>query len=326
MLYIDNRWRGHHGIARFSSQVIPRISSTHQKIGGAKPLGLRALLGGLAIGRNSRVYTPGFNATLTRAPQLLTIHDLIHLQLTDETSKAKGLYYEKVVKPSILRSGVVHTVSDYSKSQIEAWLGSRNVSVINVGNGVSDVFFRDAHASLEPGRASGPRFVYVGNLKSHKNASVIFAALRLRPDYSVDFVSSNRDEVIKQASAYGVEVQVGLISAISDSELAGLYEESAGLLFPSKMEGFGLPPLEALMAGSSVAYSSECAAVAEVVGQAGYAVDDAGSPVDWARAMDDLIGRMPVLTPAFRDNLRRKYSWSSVGERVQESLREWIDS
>lgn len=284
-------------------------------------MGLRALFAGLSIDAKSQVYTPGFNATLGRVTQLVTIHDLIHLQSSDETSMSKKLYYEKIIRPAIFRAGVVHTVSEYSKSQIENWLGSKNVSVVNVGNGVSNVFYREGR--IAPTELN-PRFVYVGNLKSHKNARVIFDALRLRPNYSVDFVTSGRNEVTQRAIASGVESQVTSISGISDIDLAGLYERSSGLLFPSLLEGFGLPPLEALMAGTPVAYSRECSAVAEVVGQAGYAVDDSGSPSGWAQGMDYLVESRQIVPDEVRAGLRSKYSWDGVGERVQESLNEWV--
>jgi glycosyltransferase involved in cell wall biosynthesis len=319
VLYVDERWKGHHGIARFASQVVPRLHVPSQPIEGPSPLGLRALTSGLRLTAADDIYSPGFNASATRARQLLTIHDLIHLDSRDEASRAKQLYYNCVVKPAVLRAGIVHTVSEFSKSRIHEWLNSAGVSVVNVGNGVSDIF--DAAGVCEP---LAPRtFLYVGNVKPHKNAEVLFDALKLRPSYRLLLVTGDAYHAEQNALRAGVQHQVHTINGVSDERLASLYRATSGLLFPSLLEGFGLPPLEAIMSGASVAYSSQCAAVVEVVGAAGYAVAEPRSPEEWAHAMDALLEVRPTLNEHVWVELQRRYSWDAVGARVNSSLKGW---
>ena len=54
---------------------------------------------------------------------------------------------------------------------------------------------------------------------------------------------------------------------VSDDELSGLYQSSKGLIYPSKYEGFGLPPLEAMSHGCPVLTTPYCS-IPEVCGQA----------------------------------------------------------
>lgn len=319
VLYVDERWRGHHGIGRFAGQVVPRLHIPFEPIEGPSPLGLRSLMSGAGLTAADHIYSPGFNASATRARQLLTIHDLIHLDSRDEASMAKQLYYNCVVKPAVLRAGVVHTVSEFSKTRIQEWLNSTGVSVVNVGNGVGDVF--DASGVREP---LVPRtFLYVGNTKPHKNVEVLFHALKLRPSYRLLVVTG--DIALAEGSALraGVERQVHAMSGVSDERLSSLYRSASGLLFPSLIEGFGLPPLEAVMSGAQVAFSSQCVAVVEVVGDAGHAVARPRVAEAWADAMDALLAMPRKVDAHVRSELRRRYSWDAVGARVNSSLGDW---
>jgi glycosyltransferase involved in cell wall biosynthesis len=213
----------------------------------------------------------------------------------------------------------VHTVSEYSRSRIQDWLSTPEVSVVNVGNGVSDVF-RDSGPveGLEIGT-----FIYVGNLKPHKNAHVIFEALKLRPNYRVMFVTADHEDVQRTAADLGVRDRVCVLSGISDVRLASLYRSSAGLLFPSLMEGFGLPPLEALLSGCPVAYSTDCVAARDVVGQAGSAVADSRSAEAWGAAMDGLVASERRVDSSLV-RLKQSSKWDHVAENVRSSLMMWM--
>lgn len=92
---------------------------------------------------------------------------------------------------------------------------------------------------------------------------------------------------------------VRLLGDVPDAELAELYRGALALLFPSLEEGFGLPILEAMQAGTPV-LTSKVSATAEVAGDAALLVDpmDTGSIRDGiARLMED---------PALREDLRRR--------------------
>lgn len=318
--YVDHRWNGHHGISRFANHVLPRLRVSFQNLTSEKPLGLLDAFAGARLSSRDRIYSPGFNAGISRARQLITIHDLIHLDTADEASTAKRLYYSAVVRPAVVRAGAVHTVSEFSRQRILEWLDSSNVDVINVGNGVDNTFdLEGLRANLLP-----QTFLYVGNVKPHKNAFVLLDALKLRPGYRILFVTSDGDEVLRRSLLAGVHNQVTTRSGVSDERLASLYRASSGLLFPSLIEGFGLPPLEALASGTTVAYSAQCAAAVEVVGPMGHAVADTRSASEWAVAMDELLEQTDGDDPGGRTGLRARHRWEDVGSRVNASLAGWL--
>ncbi|MGY4858074.1 glycosyltransferase family 4 protein [Cryobacterium sp. AP23] len=314
-LFVDDRWRGEHGIGRFATEVVARLEVPWLALGGqGSPT---SILDVLSVHRtklpsSSVLYSPGFNAGFTRARQILTIHDLIHLQIASEKSFAKALYYNAVVKRAIKRAGVVMTVSTTSARAIADWMGAADVEIVVVGCGRSRAF------AVEGPKATfdRPTFLYVGNLKPHKNVDVLFNALALRPEYNLIVVTSDVEQAESAVSKAGLGDRVSIRTGVSDDELASLYRGAAGALQPSILEGFGLPALEAMACGTRVASWTGCESVQEIRSDTGVTVESATSADEWARSMDSLVEQAeagPLAMPAAWNEL---YSWDGVGERV----------
>ncbi|MDF2048843.1 glycosyltransferase family 1 protein [Arthrobacter sp. Cr_A7] len=321
-LHVYSGWKGHHGIARFGREVITRLTlpfssvdSTHSPTSPLDVVGPYRF----RLRRSDLLYTPGFNAGICRAPQVLTIHDLIHLHVEDESSLTKRAYYELVVKPAVKKAGLVLTVSTASKEDIQTWLNCDDVRVINVGNGASAEFGSDEEQhNFE---VTADRFIFVGNLKPHKNLKVILQALRLRPHFSLDVVGSDANAVQSLARQFDVENQVVTHTSIDDSMLADMYRASAALLFPSILEGFGLPAVEAMRCGTPVVYWTGCTTVAEIAAESGFGVDSSADADAWANAMDECSksAESGKITPSEAWN--RQYDWERVASNVSNALR-----
>lgn len=89
-------------------------------------------------------------------------------------------------------------------------------------------------------------FLYVGNAYPHKNLEVLVQAAK-QADVRVVYVGKN-DYFYKR---------LGIVPrTVSDAELTKLYKGATALVFPSLMEGFGLPAVEALRVGCPVIVSN----------------------------------------------------------------------
>lgn len=99
-----------------------------------------------------------------------------------------------------------------------------------------------------------PYFIYVGNAYPHKNlARAIEAAAACEVNFAI--VSSRGvfvSRLVKLIRKLKAEKFVKLLGFVPDNELKNLYKDSEGFIFPSLYEGFGLPGLEAMAAGTLV--------------------------------------------------------------------------
>ncbi|HXV93625.1 MAG TPA: glycosyltransferase family 1 protein, partial [Pseudonocardia sp.] len=123
----------------------------------------------------------------------------------------------------------------------------------------------------------------------------------------------------------GLGGAVRMLGEVPDADLPALYSGARCLVLPSRAEGFGLPPLEAMACGCPVVVSS-AGALPEVVGPAGLVVppdDVAGLAAATGAVVDD-----PALRRRMRDaGLRRAagFSWERAAaetRRVHERLQD----
>ncbi|MFJ3380056.1 glycosyltransferase family 4 protein [Curtobacterium sp. NPDC090217] len=267
----------------------------------------------MSLSKNDVVYAPGFNAGITRATQLLTIHDLIHLQVPSEGSALKTLYYERIIKPAVMKAGLVFTVSETSAGYIGEWLGDDSVEIVNTGNGVSSEFTPDGPALQN----STPFFAYVGNLREHKNVDVVLDALGLLDDFGMVIVTADVAEARRRVTERGLENRVVVRNRVDDAELATIYRGAAAVVMPSTIEGFGLPAAEAVACGRPVAYWQGCASVAEIVGTFGSAVEGARDVDEWVEALQT-FGDTEFPPPS--TDRRSAWAWSSVAHVVAQRV------
>lgn len=319
-LLVDTRWTGQHGIGRYAHEIISRLQQPWE------PLALRGRASqaqDVLRHRRARatdvLYSPGYNGTFTRGRYVLTVHDLIHLQVPSSRRPAYLAYYNGVARPLIRRSGIVLTVSETSRSLLREWIDDDDVDVVNAGIGVSACFTPDGTAAALSTR---PYFLFVGNLRPHKNLRTVISAMRGVRDTHLLLLapSTEHDEIRRIADASGTSDQIMLLPAQSDANLAALYRSAAATLMPSTHEGFGLPAAESIACGTPVLYWDGCASVREIVDTNGASVLRATDPDEWAARMNEMLSaaRPPVVA-------RDHYSWERAAKRVDAALTRMTD-
>lgn len=320
-LYVDHRFGGPHGIGRYATEVYARLDRPWLDLPvEGDPTSPMALFGRgwHQPSSSDLIYSPGFGTGRSRARQLLTVHDLIHLQVRAPGLKgaAHRLYYERAVKPAIKRMGHVFTVSETSAAAIDAWLGvEHGVSIHVTNNGCSADFVAEGPKES----LSRPFALFVGGSKAHKNAEVALAALARVDDLDLVAITSEADWFADAARRHGLGDRVRTRHGLTDVELASYYRGSVCLLYPSLVEGFGLPVLEALRCDTKVVYSATAASVAEICGGTQFAVDDPHDPRVMAEVLDTCV-RSEFKRP---DHLER-YDWDNVAAVVNGVLSDFL--
>lgn len=319
-LLCDGRWRGSHGIGRFATEVLKRLPVARTIEGGGglflSPLDPFLIASRIMRERPLAYFTPGFNPPFpSRVPLVLTLHDLIHLKVPGEGGRVARLYYEHIVKPALRSACRVLTVSRVSKEAILEWAKIPEERVEIVGNGLSPGF--SPHGAVY--RPGFPYFLYVGNRKPHKNLPLLFEAVsraRLPDEFRLLLSGAPDPETEREIARQGIGRKVVFAGPVPEADLPSLYRGAAALLFPSTVEGFRFPVLEAMACGLGV-LASDIPAVDEVA-KGTVRTLPLEDPEAWAREMERTVcGDSPETEERKRRALDRAchYSRKRVGVR-----------
>jgi len=217
---------------------------------------------------------------------LTMIHDAQVLTSPGSYGQLFRLWY-RLVQPRIARrSRLLLTVSEFSRREIAAAGLAPMSRIAVVHNGVDHVLAVLAKAGelarlgLEPRRY----VLALANTQVHKNVSVLLRAFAdpvLAGVKLVLFGRARREDF----SALGHAVPEGVVfaGAVDDGAVRALMEGALCLAFPSTTEGFGLPPLEAMMLGCP-AVVAPCGALPEVCGDGAWYLPP-HDPSAWAGAL-----------------------------------------
>lgn len=166
--------------------------------------------------------------------------------------------------------------------------------------------------------------MYVGSQSDYKNIHRLVQAhqqlLRVQPDLGLILVGGINDMAkLNQAWVEKNNYQnVIFTSYIGDEKLAWLYQHTAAYVFPSLMEGFGLPGLEAMTQGAPVV-SSDATCLPEVYGEAAHyfnpkSVDDIASKI--SDVLNDEALRAKLVKNGFGQI--KKYSWAKTAKQTYD--------
>ncbi len=230
------------------------------------------LLGRMKAARmGANVYhcpTPRAPVTRGRLPLVVTVHDLVPV-LFPETMTPWSRFYTKATLARVLDAADrIVTPSADTANDLTTHLGIRPERISVVWNGVDKVFFSDAPQD----RPIAERYVlFVGTPEPRKNLPRLIDAMAILRERGVE-----RKLVIAGGGGWGhVKIDdavAHLTGRVGDEELLALYAHADCLALPSLHEGFGLPAVEAMAAGTPVVAGSK-GALPEVVGNAGVMVD-----------------------------------------------------
>jgi len=222
-------------------------------------------------------------------PRVVTVHDLTTLLVREYRRGLKARLYNALVSAGARAAGHVITDSFASKLDIMDHLRipEQDVTAIYLAAGPN---FKPAENSLVDMAAlrkyNLPDFylLYLGGYEIHKNVTTLllaytYVAQALGEDYPLVLAGKQPNKVTPVYPDYtgyirrlGLENYVRWIGFVDEEDKPVLYRNAETFIFPSRHEGFGLPPLEALACGTPVVVS-DSGSLPEVIGDAGFAVD-----------------------------------------------------
>ncbi|MBI2442584.1 MAG: glycosyltransferase family 4 protein, partial [Candidatus Levybacteria bacterium] len=275
------------------------------------------------------VHFPYFSVPLFyNGPFIVTIHDLIihHFPTGQASTLPYPLYwlklqgYKFVIAHAAQNARKVIAVSEATKKEIVDHLGVSPAKVVVTYEGV-EVGLRDSRYQYTNISALGKYFLYVGNAYPHKNLERLlpaFASVSEKHN-DVSLVLVGRDDFFYRRLKKTYVHLPGIIfkTVESDAELADYYKHAKALIMPSLMEGFGLPPLEA-MANDCIVLASSIPSLREICNNAAIYFDPMDIS-DIARKMSSAL----LLTDGQKASLRKRgtarvkeFSWKKMAERT----------
>ncbi|MHA3702947.1 glycosyltransferase family 4 protein [Jatrophihabitans sp. YIM 134969] len=297
----------------------PSLSSPAQYL--AWPAALRRARADVAL------FPYNLGAALSgRATRYAIVHDCILESDPRFAPDARTRALYRLLTSAVVRRTRVITPSHASARDVERY---HHVTVPPgrvLTWGIEDTFRTDTGARpTVDGRPLPERyFLHVGARRPHKNVRVLVETLaRLGPEEHLVLVGSVDarfdDPVPDLVERLGVGDRVVHLPFVSDDELAGLYAGATAFLYPSLIEGVGLPLLEAMAAGTPVVASD--IPVFREVGRDAALFVPAERPDEWAAAVRRLG------EPGVREGLVARghaladgASWARTGEDLVRIL------
>ncbi len=280
---------------------------------------------------------------LMTRPYVVTIHDMASLFFGQEASSLRLWLRRFRFRRGLARASRVIAVSEATRRDVEVHMGVPPDRIRRVYNAPDPGFqARDSGCQtgeqqriMERYQVHYPFLLYAGNIRRHKNIprlveafAVVREQLAAHPVYrdlrlviigdTISQYPQVRQSVIKSR----VEHVVRFLGFVPFETLRCFYEMAAAFVFPSRYEGFGLPPLEAMACGTPVV-ASNVSSLPEVVDEAAVLVNPE-NVFDIARGISSVLLNEGLRTEMIRRGREQaaRFSWERTARQVLDIYRE----
>jgi len=276
------------------------------------------------------LHCPSYIAPLrARVPVVLTLHDLFARTHPEFCTRLNVAHYRLALGPSIRRASVIHSTSEWTREMLRREYGDV-ADRAQVVHPCADDIFRPpgSRAStaevLARWHMDEPPFLFVGSSEPKKGLSALVEALALlrargslrRKLLLVGPAGWGNRPIRLLAEELGLAGQIVRTGYVPREDLPGIYRCALALVFPSLIEGFGLPPLEAMACGTPV-IATHAGGLSESVGEAALIVPPGDSEA-LADAMERLEDSPDLRASLCAAGLARaeRFRWADAAPRI----------
>jgi glycosyltransferase involved in cell wall biosynthesis len=277
---------------------------------------------------------------MTRTPYVVTLHDTVSASassLYDWKQRMKHRIMQQVDTRVVEHAAAILTDSEHSRQDIvhHYQIDPQKVTVTHLG---ADERF---HEEITPGQIADVRnrlqlpdlfLLYVGGIDPRKNIPTMLKALQLlRMEHHTEIpllmagrIRGQREYPVIQEliSTFGLQSTVHELGFVPDADLPVLMRASSALLFISLYEGFGLPVVQAMAAGTPV-ITSPVSSIPEVAGDCALYVDPR-DPAAVAQGIHNLLtdsNRAAAMVTEGRER-SKLFTWEQTAARTVAVYRE----
>lgn len=248
------------------------------------------------------IYCSMSNDSICYKNSIITIMDLIPLSPLAKYP-LKSLLRMKLVYARMKKYGKKFvTISEASRNDISIKLGISRAFIDLVGTGHEHMASINVDESVfeKYSITKGNYFYAMGNQYPYKNFEWVRQVAKRNPESL--FVIAGKVTNI-DGSVDDSESNLKYIGYITDEEHKALLKNAKAFIHPSKLEGFGIPPLESLSLGTPVIIA-RASCLPEIYGNTAHYIDPDDYDVDLGKLMEEEV--------ADPSELLQKYTWDNV--------------
>jgi glycosyltransferase involved in cell wall biosynthesis len=275
------------------------------------------------------LFSPVQEGPLTgRVPSVVVMHDLTALKVPEAYGRGSVAQTRYLLPLMLRRCAQVIAVSQNTRRDLIETFGLSPERVTVIGEGYDRSVFRvrsddEVQAAKARHGVVGRYLLYAGTFSRHKNLGVLARVLASLPE-DVSLVLVGRkdagafSEFEAEARRAGTWPRVVTPGYVSRDDLAALMTGAAVFVYPSRYEGFGLAPLEAMACGAPVV-ASAVASLPEVVGQGGVLLE-APSDATWVATLLLRLGSGRTEASSAAIEQARQFDWDRSARALVDAL------
>ena len=254
-----------------------------------------------------------------------TVHDMIHELFPAEFPDPERMVALKL--QAVKNADLVICVSENTRKDLLRITGIEQAKTVVIHHGINHIESLPLPAPRPKGK---PYLLYVGLRHIYKNFHRVLKAYARNPGLMshydlVCFGGGNLTEKEKNMiSQLNIPLSNVILARGNDMVLGSFYQHAEAFLYPSLYEGFGLPPLEAMMQGCPV-ISSNVSCLPEVLGTAAEYFDPNDTD-DLVKSIARVVNNQPRSDELKMSGLAhaQKFTWNECAEKTLKSYREIV--
>jgi glycosyltransferase involved in cell wall biosynthesis len=268
-----------------------------------------------------------------KGKKVTTFHDLTLLKTYNSDKNwlvfhAKQKIGKYVFKKVIETNNEIIAISKFTQKELISFsdLATEKTTVIYESSDVSEIVPKKYDIPFKK------YILYVGQQSDYKNIKRLGDAhqilLAKYPDLGLVLVGKKNASALTNEKYFKERMYQNILFTdfVEDNQLSWLYSHASAYVFPSLMEGFGLPGLEAMSYGTPVV-SSSATCLPEVYGPAAHYFNPLDTS-DMAEAIDQVLSDDTIRTRLSKAGYKqiKKYSWKKMAQQTHAIYMKILDS
>lgn len=243
-------------------------------------------------------------------PGYITIHDIGFKTHKEHLDWKFRIWYKIVTKLNIKRYKHIFTVSNFSKNEIIENYNVKPEKITVTYNSAEHLKnIKPDEEILKKLNLEGKEFYFsLGSKSPHKNHKYIEELAKNNID-KIFVVTGNNNKIFKEDSKDYISNMI-YTGYLTDEEIVSLYKSCKAFIFPSLYEGFGIPPLEAMIVGCNKILISNIEVFEEVY------MDS----VNYIQLEKITYHEIDKIEEKDTTQILKKYKWNCIAKNIIERI------